>query len=68
MEERFKQKQEDMAWNTATRFIEICLKDGHTNEAKRMAEKTIEDWEAEGKPEVISKFKEWLKARGMNLD
>ncbi len=68
MKEELRQKYEDAAWNTTTRFIEICLKGGHMNEAKRMAQKTIEDWEAEDKPEVIRKFKEWLKARGMNLD
>ena len=68
MKKELRQKQEDMAWNTATRFIEICLKGGHMDEAKRMAKRTIEDWEAEDKPKVISKFKEWLRTKGMNLD
>ena len=68
MKEELRQKYEDFSWNSATRIIEAFVDAGKIIEAKQQARDALNNWEMEGKIEIINEFKEWLKGKNINLD
>ncbi len=68
MREELKQKYEDTAWKSATDVINVFIQSGETARAKNHALAAIENWQAEGKTEIIDRFKEWLKSKDIDPD
>ena len=66
--EQLKKDIEDAAWESATNVIDVYIEAGRIAEAERQAQEAINNWEEEGKTDIISDFKIWLKSKNIDLD
>ncbi|MFA4942410.1 MAG: hypothetical protein WC564_02115 [Patescibacteria group bacterium] len=61
MNEQLKVNYEATAKKIAAETVTTLVNGGDLDEAKEFAQKAINDWQEEGKKDIIDDFKKWLK-------
>ena len=62
-----KVKYEDISWKTAVDTITVLAGGENLDVAKSFAIKTIDDWQKEGKQNLVVDFKKFLLEKGIEL-
>lgn len=68
MDEGLRKNYETISWEVALRTVTIYIDSNSIKEAIGFANKTIDDWDKEGKKDIIINFKKWLAEKGLSLE